>query len=115
AIARLAALRRRTAGFFRTYDAVLTPTLASPPPVIGHFDPTADYQQIIGRLLDWVTYTPVQNTTGEPSISLPLAESADGLPVGMLFSAGLGQDARLIELAYELEEAQPWRRIHGSP
>jgi len=115
AISRLAALRQRTAQLFRTYDAVLTPTLASPPPAIGHFDPTAGYEQIIGRLLEWVTYTPVQNTTGEPSISLPLAQSHDGLPVGMLFSAALGQEATLLELAYELEEAFPWRRIEDRP
>jgi amidase len=55
----------------------------------------------------------LQNATGEPSISLPLAESASGLPVGMMFSAAVGQDARLLELAYELEEARPWRRIQG--
>ncbi|MDZ4235024.1 MAG: amidase, partial [Dietzia sp.] len=48
-----------------------------------------------------------------PAISLPLAESASGLPVGMMFSAEMGQDALLLELAYELEEAQPWSRIQG--
>jgi amidase len=31
----------------------------------------------------------------------------------MMFSAGIGEDARLLELAYELEEAHPWRRIPG--
>ena len=73
AIARLRLMRRRTAQLFRTYDAVLTPTLADPPPPIGHFDPTADYQQIIDRLIDWVAFTPLQNATGDPAISLPLA------------------------------------------
>jgi amidase len=112
AIARLRAMRRRTARFFRTYDAVLTPTLADPPPLIGHFDPMADYQQIIDRLIDWVAFTPLQNATGDPAISLPLAESATRLPVGMMLSAAAGQERRLLELAYELEEARPWRRIH---
>ncbi|ORV10386.1 amidase [Mycobacterium celatum] len=110
-IMRLRAMRRRTAQFFRTYDAVLTPTVADPPPVVGHLDPTADYQQIIDRLIDWVAFTPLQNVTGEPAISLPLAQSADGLPVGMMLSADLGQEARLLELSYELEEARPWPRI----
>ncbi|GBE66453.1 putative amidase AmiC [Mycobacterium sp. MFM001] len=111
-VMRLRAIRRRTAQFFRTYDAVLTPTVADPPPLIGHLDPTADYQQIIDRLIDWVAFTPLQNVTGEPAISLPLAQSAGGLPVGMMFSADLGQEARLLELSYELEEARPWARIH---
>jgi amidase len=113
AIARLARTRRITERLSRTYDVVLTPTLADEPPRIGHLDPTADYQQIIDRLVDWVSYTPLQNATGEPAISLPLAESTSGVPVGMMFAAPVGQEVRLLELAYELEEAQPWRRIHA--
>jgi amidase len=114
AIVRLRAMRRRTARLFGTYDAVLTPTLADPPPVIGHFDPTADYQQIINRLVDWVAFTPLQNATGDPAISLPLAESVEGLPVGMMLSAAPGQERRLLEIAYELEEARPWRRLQDN-
>jgi amidase len=111
-LVRLARARRRTARLARTYDLVLTPTLADEPPRIGYLDPTADYQQIIDRLEEWVAYTPLQNVTGEPAISLPLATSANGLPVGMMFSASTGLEARLLEVAYELEDAQPWARIH---
>ncbi|MBV9513303.1 MAG: amidase [Mycobacteriaceae bacterium] len=114
AITRLRAMRRRTARLFRTYDAVLTPTVADPPPIIGHFDPAADYQQILDRLVDWVAFTPLQNATGDPAISLPLAESAGGLPVGMMISAEWGQERRLLELAYELEQTRPWRRIQDA-
>ncbi|PRC48512.1 amidase, partial [Mycobacterium sp. ITM-2017-0098] len=96
-----------------TYDVLLMPTLADAPPEIGHLDPTAPYQQIIDRLIDWVAFTPLQNATGEPAISLPMAQSASGLPVGMMFTAGVGEEARLLELAFELEEAQPWARIRG--
>jgi amidase len=111
AIVRLGAVRRRTARLFGTYDVVLTPTLPDPSPPIGHFDPTADYGQIIERLTDWLAFTPLQNATGEPAISLPLAQSASGLPVGMMFAAPIGQEARLLKLAYELEEARPWPLI----
>ncbi|MFZ0230004.1 MAG: amidase family protein, partial [Mycobacterium sp.] len=110
-LARLARARRHTARLARTYDVVLTPTVADETPRIGYLDPTADYQQIIDRLEDWVAFTPLQNVTGEPAISLPLALSANGLPVGMMFSAPIGQEARLLELAYELEDARPWARI----
>ncbi|ORW07381.1 amidase [Mycolicibacter longobardus] len=113
AVARLATIRRHTARMFRNYDVALTPTLAHETPRVGHLDPTADYEQIIDRLMDWVAFTPLQNATGEPAISLPLAESAAGLPVGMMFSAPLGHDARLLELAYELEAAKPWRTMAG--
>jgi amidase len=113
AIARLSRVRRITSRLTGNYDVVLTPTLAEVPPRIGHLDPTADYQQIIDRLIDWVAFTPLQNATGEPAISLPLAESASGLPIGMMFAAPHGQEARLLELAYELEEARPWPRIQA--
>jgi amidase len=111
AIARLAATSRITARLSLTYDAVLMPTLADETPRIGHLDPMAPYDQVMDRLLDWVLFTPLQNATGDPAISLPLAESASGMPVGMMFSAVRGQERRLLELAYELEETRPWPRI----
>ena len=105
-------LRRRSAQFFATYDALLTPTVADETPRIGYLAPT-DYDQIIGRLVSWVAFTPIHNVTGEPAISLPLAQSADGMPVGMMLSAAIGQEALLLELAFELEEAHPWARIQA--
>ena len=113
AITRLRRVHRHSAKFFATYDAVLTPTLADATPRVGYLAPT-DYQQVIDRLTEWVAYTPLQNVTGEPAISLPLAQSADGMPVGMMLSADLGQESLLLELAYELEEARPWPRIQAS-
>jgi amidase len=90
------------------YDVVLTPTLARETPELGWLDPTQDYETIMGRLLEWVAFTPLQNATGAPAISLPLATTAAGLPQGMMFAAGHGGEALLLELAYELEEARPW-------
>ncbi|MDT5021015.1 MAG: amidase [Mycobacterium sp.] len=111
ALLRLSRTRRHTARLTRTYDLVLTPTLADETPQIGYLDPMADFEQIIDRLQNWVAFTPLHNVTGEPAISLPLALSANGLPVGMMFSAPIGHEARLLELAYELEDARPWARI----
>jgi hypothetical protein len=111
ATTRLAASGRLTARLGRTYDAVLMPTLAHETPLIGHLDPMADYDQIMDRLIDWVAFTPLQNATGDPAISLPLAVSAAGMPVGMMFASTRGQEARLLRLAYELEAAKPWAKI----
>jgi amidase len=111
AIMRLRAARRRTAQFFRAYDAVLTPTVGDETPRLGHLDPTIDSQLIIDRQAIWNAFAPLQNVTGEPAISLPLAESASGMPVGMMLAADIGREARLLELAFELEEARPWPRI----
>ena len=113
AITRLRRLRKITERLYRDYDVMLMPTLAEETPRIGHLDPTADYQQVIDRLVDWVAFTPLQNATGEPAISLPLNESDSGMPVGMMFSAPLGHERRLLELAFELEAAKPWPRIQA--
>jgi amidase len=112
-IMRLRRMRRRSAEFYQTYDALLTPTLADPTPRVGYLAPT-DYQQLMDRLIDWVAFTPLQNVTGDPAISLPLAQSAEGMPVGMMLAADLGQEALLLELAYELEEARPRARIQAA-
>jgi len=114
AISRLSATRRITARLSRSYDAVLMPTLADETPRIGYLDPMAPYEQVMERLLNWVTFTPLLNATGDPAISLPLAESATGMPVGMMLSTVRGQEARLLELADELEEARPWPRIQAA-
>ncbi|QBR92451.1 amidase [Nocardioides euryhalodurans] len=111
AIARLRALPRRTRGFFDQHDVVLTPTLATVTPRIGHLAPTQDYETIIARLLGWVAFTPLFNATGDPAISLPLATTSDGLPQGMMLGAAAGREDTLLELALELEEARPWVRI----
>jgi amidase len=111
AIARLRRSSRDSARFFTQYDVTLTPTLATESPRIGHFAPTAAYEETLERLLDWVAFTPLQNATGDPAISLPLQQTGNGLPLGMQFGAGAGQEATLIELAYELEEARPFTRI----
>ena len=111
AIRRLRRSRKASAEFFKDYDVALTPTLATETPRIGWLDPTQHYEQVMDRILDWVAFTPLQNATGDPAISLPLATTANGLPQGMMFGAGAGREATLIELAYELEEAAPFARI----
>lgn len=111
AIARLRRTTRFSRDFFADHDVLLTPTLATQTPRIGHLAPTEDYDTIIERLLDWVAFTPLANVTGDPAISLPLGTTAGGLPQGMMFAAGSGRESTLLELAYELEEAAPWPRI----
>jgi amidase len=113
AIRRLRRLPAISAEHHRAYDVVLTPTLAHETPLVGHLDPTAPYDVVMERILDWVAFTPWQNATGDPAVSLPLATTASGLPQGMMFSAAAGAEATLLELAFELEEAAPWASIRG--
>ena len=54
-------------------------------------------------------FTPIQNATGDPAISLPLGVASNGLPLGVQFSAAEGGEATLLGLAYELEAAGAFR------
>jgi amidase len=111
AITRLKLSRRISKLFYADHDVVLTPTLSLTPPELGWLDPSQSYETVIGRILEWVAFTPLQNATGDPAISLPMGMSSKGLPIGVQLSAAQGYDRRLIEVAYELEEAQPFARI----
>ncbi len=93
---------------FERCDVVLSPTLARPSWPLGHFSPAAGRETLIRRTEEAVGYTPVHNAAGCPGVSMPLGTD-DGLPVGVHAAAPPGGDRRLLSLAYELEEAAPWR------
>jgi len=108
AIGRLRAVEAAYAAFFETTaDIYLTPVLAKPPVALGTID-GAKGMAAFNTLSDYVGYTPLQNIAGAPAMSVPLGWSSGGLPIGVHFSAAKGQERRLLELAYELERAQPW-------
>ncbi len=111
AIARLKLSHLTSKRFFADHEVVLTPTLSLTTPEIGWLDPGQSYETVMGRILEWVSFTPLQNATGDPAISLPMGMSSKGLPIGVQLSAAQGYDRRLIEIAYELEDAQPFTRI----
>lgn len=111
AITRLNRAHRVTERFFADHDIVLTPTVSRVTPELGWLDPKQPYETVVQRLVEWVAFTPLQNATGDPAISLPMGTSTAGLPIGVQVSAARGHDRRLLEVAYELEEAQPPERI----
>ena len=91
------------------FDLLLTPTLADLPTPLGHFDSPPDNP--LGTLLrssSFCPHTPPFNVTGQPAISLPLAESAGGLPVGVQLVAAYGREDVLLRVSAQLEEARPW-------
>lgn len=108
AIGRLMQVEAAYAAFFADVDVLLTPVLSKPPLALGEIAPTLGMEAGFARVLDYVGYTPLQNVAGAPGMSVPLGWSQAGLPIGVQFSAAKGQERRLLELAYELEQAQPW-------
>lgn len=107
AIGRLREVEARYETFFGETDIYLTPVLAKPPVPLGQIAGSLGIAAF-NTLTDYVGYTPLQNVAGAPAISLPLGWSSGGLPIGVHFAAAKGQERRLLELAYELEQAQPW-------
>ena len=109
ALAKLAELAQRHRSFFDDFDVQLTPTTAAPPLLTGAMDPRdPDFEETMKTLTDFLNFTPLQNATGLPAISLPLDQTLSGLPFGCQFCADYGNEATLLHLAYELEEAKPW-------
>ena len=108
AIGRLRKFASDYQGLFDQYDLFLTPVLATPPAELGFLGPDLDFDTVAGRLRNYAAFTPAQNVSGTPAISLPLGRSSQGLPIGVQFAAGMGQERRLLEIAFELELAMPW-------
>ncbi|NBC21515.1 MAG: amidase [Alphaproteobacteria bacterium] len=107
-IAYLKAFEGRYAAMFEEFDVLLTPTLAAPPSPIGHLSPAIDGETHFRRVTEFAAYTAPMNVAGAASMSVPLAWTSGGLPIGMMFSGRRGDDAILFQLAYELEAARPW-------
>jgi amidase len=103
---------RRDFGEFHTqYDMWLTPTTAQPSEPWGKYG--QNQEGMSGEEYIRLTERPVQftipyNVTGYPAISLPLAQTSDGLPIGIQLGAAHGGEARLLRLAADLEETMPW-------
>lgn len=110
-IYRLKKTQEDYARVFSQYDVILSPVLGHTTPRLGWLSPEQSFDVIFERLLKYVSFTPLNNAAGSPAISLPMGSTADGLPVGVHFSAAHGAERTLLELAFELEGEQPWRRI----
>ena len=94
--------------FFDDYDVLVTPTVAIPPPMIGEYhDPDEPLNEFMAAA-NFVPFTPPWNTTGQPAVSVPLHWDEHGLPVGVQIVGRPADEATLIRLSAQLEEARPW-------
>jgi amidase len=110
--AQLAAFQisRCLAEFFADIDVFLSPTLCAPPLRIGEIDTMAPDLSAIGPALRrYIPGTSLFNLSGQPAMSMPLAWSADGLPLGMMFAGRFGDEATLLRLASQIEQSRPWK------
>ncbi|MBX2927359.1 MAG: amidase [Saprospiraceae bacterium] len=121
-------ISRRVASFHEAYDIILTPTVSMPPFPIGALQATPAEQRLIGmvnilglggllkasidelaeKLFAYIPHTPFANMTGQPSMSVPLHWTPDNLPAGVMFTAPMGREDLLFQLAGQLERSHPW-------
>jgi amidase len=104
-------LSRQVGAFFQNVDAFVTPTIARPPAPLGELNQNRQGMTAMEwtrQVFTYVPFTPIFNSTGQPAISLPLHWSAGGLPVGVQIAGRFGDEATLLRLAAQLEQARPW-------
>lgn len=123
-------LAQTMAMFHQRYDVLLTPTLAEEPVKIGEFEPqplekfsmkvmnafglhkwllkSGMVKQMAMASMEKLPFTQLANLTGAPAMSVPLYWSKHNLPLGVQFMAPLGDETTLLQLAKQLEQAQPW-------
>ncbi len=121
AVGQIHAFGRAMAAFFDPEvgdgpDILLSATLAEPPAKIGRFahgsEDFVDYRTGPGQVFDYSPFCAVFNASGQPAASVPLGQSAEGLPIGIHLAARFGADEDLIALCAELERATPWQGRH---
>ena len=101
---------RAVARFLEHYDILLTPTMAKPPHPLGVLSlSNPDSAAFLAARTASVGFTALFNSSGHPAMSVPLAVSKSGLPLGVQFVARFGDEATLFRLASQLEAAQPWK------
>ncbi len=97
------------AGVFDDFDVIFSATSPVETPRYGSIRHQDDFAHKGLELEHILSMTSPVNAVGDCAMNVPLGFSdATGMPVGSMFHAPMGQDALLLQLAYELEQAQPW-------
>jgi len=110
-------LRRAKALYAKAFDRIeliVSPVVAHTTPPLGHLSPNVPFDELMERLRQHVAFTPIQNITGTPAISLPMGLTSHGLPIGVQLSAAHGDERTLLEVAFALEEQAAWPRIQDA-
>jgi len=111
ALAWLAEYEHRTIALFAPYDAVLTPALALTPRPVGWYD-ADDGERNFEQQVRYTPFTSFVNVAGLPAITLPVATTDAGLPMGVQLIGRPGGERTLLALGAQLERRLHWQRRH---
>ena len=95
--------------FLGEYDLILSPVTAAPPPLLGAMSLDQPYEDFVKVAMTASPFTAMFNMSGHPAMSVPLHWNAEGMPIGAQFAAPFGDEATLLALAAQLEQAAPWK------
>jgi amidase len=100
----VSAWERRTLAWFDDFDVLVTPTVCCPAPFLDDLDPRVhEPLDLLEKMVPHMAFTEIWNATGQPAISLPLAETAEGgLPIGVQLVGAPGREDWLMALAAAL-------------
>jgi amidase len=108
AIRRLRNSGSAMASAFQSHDLLLSPVLTKSSLPIGTIAPDHPFEEVFETLRPIASFTPYQNASGAPALSLPVGVGGNNLPMSVHVAAPFGMERRLLEVAYEFEHAAPW-------
>jgi amidase len=111
ALSALTLFERSVIRQFASFDAVLTPALAMTPRPVGWYD-AEDAERNFEQQVQYTPFTSFANVTGLPAITLPVAQTADGLPMGVQLIGRPGGEHVLLAIGAQLERRLAWQRRH---
>jgi amidase len=107
ALSALTEFERSMIAQLSSFDAVLTPALAMTPRPVGWFD-QEDGERNFEQQVQYTPFTSMLNVSGLPAIVLPIAQTDDGLPMGVQLIGRPGGERTLLSLAAQLERRIRW-------
>ncbi len=94
------------------YDALLTPTLTRPPMKVGTLP--SSIETAADEIYAWNSFLFPYNSTGQPAVSIPCGFTKSGLPLALQVVGRPYDEAGLISIAAQFEEARPFKQ-HRPP
>jgi amidase len=104
---------RKVVGLFDRVDVLLTPTYFHPTIRVGEWAKLSPVRTI-NEIIEWIAPCPAFNVTGQPAISIPAGFDPNGLPIGVQIVGKPADEATILALAAQIEEAQPWAHLRPS-